>query len=170
MTVLCFTDVESTGLDARIHKPWEVCTWLETEDAPQTRAVPHDLVHADGVALKVGGYWERADSRTPRTPADPASLGRRLNGVTLVGANPAFDAAMLTGFIGAAVWHYRMIDVSTGAMWVFGWDRPRSLLDTAAACRDKGYDIPEPDHTSEGDVRAVRAVYYALRDVREGLG
>jgi hypothetical protein len=48
-------------------------------------------------------------------------------------------------------------------MWVFGWDRPKGLADVATACRERGYEIPEPDHTAEGDVRTTRAVYEALR-------
>lgn len=161
MTQLCFIDTETTGLDPRIHQPWEICTWLEDEPAPQTRALPHTLEFADQRALTIGGYWDRAS--VDRPPAARWDLTRRLRGVTLVGANPAFDAAMLVRFIGADVWHYRMIDVSTGAMWLYGWDRPRSLIDTAAACRDRGHEIPEPDHTAEADVRAVRAIYDALR-------
>jgi hypothetical protein len=166
VSTLCFIDTETTGLDARIHQAWEVCTWLEGEAEPQTLAMPHTLEHADAAALNVGGWWERR--RQARPQADRGSLADRLHGVTLVGSNPAFDAAMLTRFIGAPVWHHRMIDVADGAMWVFGWDRPKGLADVATECRTRGYDIPEPDHTAEGDVRTTRAVYEALRDIRGG--
>ena len=62
MTVLCFIDTETTGLDPRIHQPYEVSWWLEDEPAPRSAWLRHDLTHAEGV--------------------------------TLVGSNPAFDAAM----------------------------------------------------------------------------
>ena len=163
-TTLCFIDTETTGLDPRVHKPWEVCTWIDGEQAPETRALPHTLELADPQALNIGGYWDRAGAA--RVVADRGSFTRRLRGVTLVGSNPAFDAAMLTPFIGMAVWHHRLINVAEGGMWVFGWDRPRGLADVAAECRSRGYDIPEPDHTAEGDVRATRAVYEALRAIR----
>lgn len=163
---LCFIDTETTGLDARIHKPWEVCTWLEGEDAPQTLALPHTLEHADQQALAIGGYWKRAG--LARQVADRGSLARRLLGVTLVGSNPAFDAAMLIPYLGTAVWHHRLINVAEGGMWVFGWERPKGLADVAAECRERGYRIPEPDHTAEGDVRTTRAVYEALRAIRYG--
>src|SRR5690348_12347931 len=162
MSVLCFIDTETTGLDVRIHQPWEVCTWLEGEAAPQTLALPHTLEYADAQALKIGGWWER---RGKAARADSGALTSRLRGVTLVGSNPAFDAAMLTSYIGTPVWHHRLINVAEGGMWVFGWDRPKGLADVAAECRSRGYDIPEPDHTAEGDVRTTRAVYEALRAI-----
>lgn len=169
MTVLCFVDVETTGLDARIHQPYEVSWWREDEDGPRTYWLEHTLEHADQQALKIGGYWNR--NGTAAMPggymqtAGPRWLALALEGVTLVGSNPAFDAAMLTRFIGAPVWHHRLINVAEGAMWVFGWDRPKGLSDVVYHLRDLGHDIPEADHTAEADVRATRAVYYALREI-----
>ena len=168
MTVLTFVDVETTGLDARIHQPYEVCIWPEDKPEPQTFDLPHTLEFADQQALRIGNYFERHMS--PFSGAgdgfETRMLVRALTGVTLVGSNPAFDAAMLTRFIGAPVWHHRLINVAEGAMWVFNWDRPKGLGDVAKRCRAEGYDIPEPDHTAEGDVRTTRAVYEALRAFR----
>ena len=170
MTTLCFIDTETTGLDARIHQPYEVCVWHQYADEPQTYLLPHSLDHADGQALRIGGYFDRR-----MTPFDdPDGMARTdligaLRDVTLVGSNPAFDAAMLTRFIGAPVWHHRMIDVGNVAMVVFDWDRPKGLADVAAVCRERGYEIPGPDHTAEGDVRTTRAVYEALRSIRAGV-
>ena len=48
-TTLCFIDTETTGLDPRIHQPYEVCYWLEDDD-PRTMLLPHTLEHADGQA------------------------------------------------------------------------------------------------------------------------
>lgn len=162
---LVFIDTETTGLDPRIHDAWEVCWWAEADEHPFTFLLPHSLEHADARALEVGGYWDRRAGGDLNRTVHPMSVPRLtdvLRGATLVGANPAFDQAFLTKTIGTPVWHYRLIDVCTGAMWVYGWDRPRSLIDTAAALREDGIDIPEPDHTAEGDVRATRAVYDAL--------
>jgi hypothetical protein len=169
-TTLCFIDTETTGLDARIHQPYEVCYWREDEIDPVEIRLPHSLHCADGAALQIGGYFER-DFRPEADRNDywVGHLAKRLNGVTLVGSNPAFDAAMLTRFIGAPVWHHRLINVAEGGMWVFGWDRPKGLADAASECRARGYDIPEPDHTAEGDVRATRAVYEALCSIRAEL-
>jgi len=162
---LCFIDTETTGLDARIHQPYEVCVWREDVAHPHTERLPHTLDFADMQALKIGKYAER--DFFPNADDDPVPfLVASLTGVTLVGSNPAFDAAMLTRVIGTPVWHHRLINVAEGAMWVFNWDRPKGLADVAKRCRDEGYDIPEPDHTAEGDVRTTRAVYEALRAFR----
>lgn len=170
---LCFIDTETTGLDVRIHQPYEVCWWLEDEDQPITMRLPHSLVHADQQALKIGGYFDRQISVEGEWTDTPdgmvTALARVLNGVTLVGSNPAFDAAMLTRFIGTPVWHHRMIDVSNVAMTVFNLDRPPGLAACVELLAGRGFEIPEPDHTAEGDVRTTRAAYAALRDVRGGL-
>lgn len=170
-TTLCFIDTETTGLNARIHQPYEVSLWLEDEAEPWTSWLRHDLTHADQMALKVGHYWERGASGAQDgghlSIQRPGSLALTLAGVTLVGSNPAFDAAMLTRYIGAPVWHHRMIDVAQAAMWVLNLDRPIGLADARERLNIlHDYDIPEPDHTAEGDVRTTRAVYEALRAIR----
>lgn len=166
-SVLCFIDTETTGLDPRIHQPYEVSWWIEDFDEPSTEWLEHTLEHADRQALDIGRYWERGAHQARRTgylrTIEPLTLAGCLVDVTLVGSNPAFDAAMLSRYIGTSVWHHRMIDVSTGGMWVFGWDRPRGLAGVADECRSRGHEIPRPDHTAEGDVRTTRAVYEALR-------
>jgi hypothetical protein len=166
MTVLCYVDTETTGLDPRIHQPYEVCIWREEWEHPNTFGLPHDLTHADQQALKIGRYWERERTIGRGDHTTARVIARHLNGVTLVGSNPAFDAAMLTRFIGAPVWHHRMIDVANAGMWVFGLSEPPGLASVADLCRDEGFEIPEPDHTAEGDVRTTRAVYEALRAIR----
>lgn len=166
---LCYIDTETTGLDARIHQPYEVSYWLPERDAtPSTWGLPHGLDNADATALRIGNYFERGHGQwggEPERRSLAVRLIRDLRGVTLVGSNPAFDAAMLTRFIGAPVWHHRMIDVSNVAMVAFDDDRPLGLAAAADRCRSRGYDIPEPDHTAEGDVRTTRAVYEALRAI-----
>lgn len=166
MSTLCFIDTETTGLDPRIHQPWEVCYWLEDAKKPTTVRLPHTLEYATKEALDIGGYWGRSGAVDLRgNIGAPWMVAHALRGVTLVGSNPAFDAAMLTRVIGTPVWHHRMIDIASGAMWVLGADRPLGLAEASERLRDLGHTIPEPDHTAEGDVRATRAVYYALRAV-----
>ena len=142
---LVFIDTETTGLDPRIHQPYEVSWWREGKEAPSALWLPHTLDLADPKALAIGGYWERGgEPLSTDSDWERRILVRELRGATLV-------------------------NVSEGAMWIFGWDRPRGLASTAEACRAEGYDIPEPDHTAEGDVRTTRAVYHALRDVRSRM-
>lgn len=166
MTTLCFIDTETTGLDPRIHQPYEVCVWREDETYPGTLTLPHSLEYADQAALRIGGYHERGFTPFETNgQTERRLLMKALTGATLVGSNPAFDAAMMTRFVGTAIWHHRLVNVSEGGMWVFGWDRPKGLADVATECRVRGYEIPEPDHTAEGDVRTTRAVYDALRAI-----
>lgn len=170
---LCFIDTETTGLDARIHQPYEVSWWRDDEEKPQTWFLTHTLDHADQQALRIGGYWDRGAHNAlaggSYATASARWLALALAGVTLVGANPAFDAAMLTRFIGTPAWRHRMIDVSNVAMAVFDLPVPIGLAECSARCRAEGYEIPEPDHTAEGDVRTTRAVYEALRVIRSAV-
>jgi hypothetical protein len=169
MTVLCFIDTETTGLNPAVHEAYEVCWWREDEPEPTTNVLPHWISTADPIALEIGGYHERAFKPGRRLDrwANAMRLEDALEGVTLVGSNPSFDAAFIRRLLGRAPWHHRLINVAEGGMWTFGWDRPKGLADVAAECRARGYEIPEPDHTAEGDVRATRAVYEALRAIRE---
>lgn len=165
-TTLCFIDTETTGLDPDLHAAYEVCWWLEDSD-PVTALLPHSLAGADEKALEIGGYHRRGVK--PGWHSERRAARRRLRrdlvGVTLVGSNPAFDASFLRKTLGCTPWHHRLINVAEGGMWVFGWDRPKGLADVAAECRTRGYEIPEPNHTAEGDVRTTRAVYEALRAI-----
>lgn len=171
MTVLCFLDTETTGLDPRVHQPWEVCWWREDDPMPVSALLPHTLDHADPVALDINRYHEREiepDWCDPDRWGIVDHLRARLAGVTLVGSNPGFDAGMLRPLLRCEPWHHRPINVADGAMFLFGWDRPKGLDKITLELRSRGYEIPEPDHSAEGDVRATRAIYYALKAVRAG--
>lgn len=176
-TPICFIDCETTGLDSRIHQPYEVSAWIAHWERPYTARLAHTLEYADPGALKIGGYFERGFAPFDGPPrwgnaagADRLTLTDLLQGVTLVGSNPSFDAQMLRRAIGCEVWHHRLIDVSQGAMWLLGLDRPPGLARAAELLRDRGFEIPDADHTAEGDVRATRAVYEALRDLQSTIG
>ena len=168
MGILCFIDTETTGLDPRIHQPYEVCIWREDWQAPNTFGLPHTLEHADPAALVIGRYWDRGCEYRVGDHTTARVVARHLRGVTLVGSNPAFDAAMLTRVIGTPVWHHRTIDIGTVAMVKFGLDFPIGLREVFERLVDRGHDIPGPDHTAEGDVRATRAAYSALVHPQEG--
>src|SRR3546814_6061374 len=73
---------------------------MEGDDEPTTHSLSHSLQHADMQALNIGGYFDRCFT-AGSGGMTPGSLAKQLRGVTLVGSNPAFDAAMLTRYIGA---------------------------------------------------------------------
>lgn len=168
-STLCYIDTETTGLNPRIHQPYEVCIWREDWESPRTIPLPHTLEHADPEGLRISRYFERGHAAfvlDRKTESPAATLIRMLHNVTLVGSNPSFDANMMLNYLGVAVWHHRFINVSDVAMTVFDWDRPKGLFDVAKHLRSQGWEIPEPDHTAEGDVRVTKRVYEALRDIR----
>lgn len=165
LPTLAYVDTETTGLDPRIHQPYEACIWLEDWKHPNTFSLPHDLQHADAQALAIGRYWERGCEYRRGDHTTGRVIASHLRGTTLVGSTPSFDAAMLTRVIGTPVWHHRMIDVSNVAMVVLDLPRPIGLAEVRTRLVDLGYDIPEPDHTAEGDVRTTRAAYEALRSL-----
>lgn len=167
LSPLGFIDCESTGLDPRIHQPWEVCVWREDAPEPTTLWLEHTLDYADPKALEINGYHRRGWQAPKEGNTARRTLATLLAGVTLVGSNPGFDAAMIRQFLGFEPWHHRMVDVSQGAMWVLGLERPPGLAKAGELLRDRGFEIPEADHTAEGDVRATRAVYYALGSLRD---
>lgn len=172
MTVLCFLDTETTGLNPAVHMPWEVCWWIEGADEPRTELLPHVLDFADPVALDMNRYHEREIEPgwcVPERWQPVADLRVDLVGVTIVGSNPGFDMGMLAPLLRCQPWHYRPLNIADGAMWIFGWDRPKGLAAIVAELIDRGYDIPRPDHSAEADVRATRAAYYALRDLRDRM-
>lgn len=158
---LVFLDTETTGLDPDRHEVWEIA--YAVDDGPILSAiVPHDFRKPDPRALAMNGYLDRALDGYDHD--FDSTLKRIIRGATLVGANPAFDAAFLRARWGFySPWHHRLWDVEAYAAGVLGLDKLEGLAGVATTLRDLGHDIPEPDHTAAGDVATLRASFYALR-------
>ena len=169
--MLCFIDTETTGLDVRIHQPWELTYWREDQAQPTTVQLPHTLVHADPRALEINVYLDRVNYPAVKLDVyDVSRLADDLTGVTLVGSKPEFDMAMLKNWVlGYEPWHHRPINVSDMAMILFNWDKPNGLADVQATLQRLGIATAKPDHTSEQDVLAVHDVYWGLRELRNQL-
>lgn len=128
---LAFVDTETTGLDPFLHDAWEIAIILRVDgvDTEHVYTVEPDLTNATPRALEINRYHERtsADGWHWNNAADTAyKVHNLLDGVVLVGSNPAFDAAMVRNLIGRhypyrfkqfnpTPWHYRQIDVATMA-------------------------------------------------------
>jgi hypothetical protein len=158
-----YLDTETTGLDPYVHDIIEV-SWALGDAEPSTLVLPHSIKSADADALRINGYYERGlDDKSKWADADAVlPLRDALKGAHIAGSNPAFDAAFLkaAGFTG---WHHRLMDVP---LWVAGrLNLPESLglARTAILMRERGFEIPEPNHTAGGDVLTTRAVYKAAR-------
>lgn len=143
-------DLETTTLDIRFAEPLEIAAvpfdpWapgVYTDSSMPLTFVPHHspaMVHgADPAALAVNRYYER---RLFESMLDPAAndaaveqLCDMLDGATLVGANPAYDSAVLWAWLskrrpqlGAPPWHHRLYDVSLATRVAQGMNRTPGL-------------------------------------------
>lgn len=169
MSALIFLDTETTGLDVGRHEVWEIAFARETGPV-RSFILPHSLQTADPKALDINTYWERFPLGAVHdgTHLDIA-ICEELSGATIVGSNPRFDCNMLRARWGVEPWHHRLVNVAEGAMWLFGWDRPKGLNDVILEPVARGYEIPVPDHTAARDVEVTRAAYLALREIRAAL-
>lgn len=164
MTDLIFLDTETTGLDPELHEVWEMAYAIN--DGPVvSQAVPHQGLTSDPSALRMNGYYDRAIRDV--SPLFDMRVREILEGNTIVGANPTFDAAFLQKRWGVAPWHYRMIDVESMALAVLEYDRPKGLKDISEELREMGYNISEPNHSAAGDVATTRDCYIALRHIQK---
>jgi DNA polymerase III epsilon subunit-like protein len=197
MAAACAVDVETTGLDPGRHVAWDIAVVASLPDGGKTAHqwfIKPELANADPFALKVGKYYERtadllaAGSRKQGGKwSDPvkaaAELARLLNGATLIGHNPWFDASFLAAFLRrhgqllTADYHY----VDTGTLvtgYITGlrhgyqdfaklppdrvlvrYPAPKGshLADMAAAV---GIDPQRYEqHTALGDARLAMAIY-----------
>ena len=173
MKIRYFVDTETTGLDPRIHWAYEAAWMSEYNSDPDETSLPHTLEYASEEALAVGQYRERGfspDHPGNLTNRGIARLRRDLRGNVLIGWNVDFDASFLTKAIGYAPWDYHTVNAAQAPMWLFGWDRPRSLTPTVEFLRERGHqNIPDQTHTARGDVLTLAAVWFALIEERNLL-
>lgn len=119
-------DVETTSLDVDTCAILEVAA-INMETGESLRFVPYvdpqDLANAQPMALSVNRYYERRLFEETLGRGDTgkawSSLSSMLQGNSLGGSNPRFDAAVLKRVIGE-VWHHRLPDLSSYAAGVLG--------------------------------------------------
>lgn len=127
---------------------------------------------ADPGALAVNRFFER---RLPEEEMGPLmtkrafeTLGEWLNGNTLAGSNPSFDAAVIARELakeadaGSEVeaWHHRLADLSAITAGALGMS-PTELPDLSECCRLLGVSNPDP-HSALGDARATADCFREL--------
>ena len=145
---ILIVDSETTSLepayDTGAGVIWELAVVDHGTGAAHLWRMKPDLARADPGALRVGKFYERtegmeypyargfardlaADETDGHTywsdaPALAPVVARLLDDVTIVAANPAFDAGFLTAFLRAngeaPTWHYRLRDIGSMA---YGW-------------------------------------------------
>lgn len=197
MTNIAFVDCETTGLDPDKHSMWELAVirrtdGIDTEYLWQIRLSKWEIEAAEPEALAINGYDHRmvlpADCQVgdmTHACGIPHPMKRDelrtvlaglLDGATIVGSNPPFDAAFLRVFLDATPWHYRTVGIATLAA---GYVRGLAASTQLPASGDEVAPLPfssrklsqavgvEPPaegvaHTAMGDTRWARDVYDAV--------
>ncbi len=163
-----YLDTETNGLDPSVHQVWEIAYAID--DGPvRADVVAHTLISADDDALKINGYMDRTNHLPTIKNAflfEDEVFGA-LDSRTVVGANPAFDAAFLRTRWGRAPWRYRMLDVEAYAMGALGYNEPQGLATIASDLQSAGWPIPDPTHRAADDVETTRACHKALLAIYE---
>jgi DNA polymerase III subunit epsilon len=166
-----FVDVETTGLDPRLHQVTEV-GWAVEDAFVRVHRPAHNLKFADPKALEISRYFERGLDASDRTRPGPSllfgDLLRDLTGAQLVAANASFDAGFLRSLIGYAPWHYRVFDLEVYAEGILELDHTPGLREIHQILISKGWKINPPDHSAGVDVECLRGCYQALREIRSG--
>jgi len=165
-----YLDTETTGLDPNVHQIWEIAYAVNMNDV-ETCVVGHSAISAEQKALEINGYIEREgwvyDSHDAAN--FESELLSDLDGTTLVGANPAFDAAFLRARWGVTPWKYRLLDIEAYAMGALGYEVPKGLSTIADDLRARGFEIHYADHSAAADVECVRDCHLALRQIYAGM-
>ena len=172
MSIL-YLDTETTGLDPRIHVPWEVAIIEEdgTEQVWRWRPAPWDLHYADPDALDMNGFHDRApdtyDADIEWAAAE--AIVAMTEGNIIAGSKPSFDTEMLTPWLRRCgvepAWHHRPVCVATMAHgWLHAYDQaagehidlplPWKSDDLSRTCGINPDDYDR--HTALGDARWVR--------------
>jgi DNA polymerase III epsilon subunit-like protein len=161
-------DVETTGFDPDRHETVEVAWWnLDTGERSHfvpVHDVPTALAGANIRSLQINRYIDRlAEAEQDTEYVELNRLWDQLNGNTLAGSNPRFDAGFLATMfqkgnrLTTEPWHYRLWDLAPYAAGVLGLDYLPGLDDV---CKELG--VNRPDHSAEGDVTATGTCFTQL--------
>lgn len=170
-----YLDTETVSLQHRGDHAWEVA-WAIEDDPIVSRYMPHTLADFDPMALEVNHYIDRTqglpDFEHPEdiSPAGEMELLALLNlhiatgdRVTVVGFNPCFDMERLSlRWAGQTPWNYRALDLSCWGAAILGYTHPLGAFATFEELNERGWKVPEGDHTAGGDVLTAREAHHAL--------
>lgn len=174
---LIVVDVETTGLDPEDHWAIEVAA-VNVDTNEKLYFVPAlpvgALDNADGAALKINGYFARDVYKHRLDTAQSANFWRQLwdwlDGNTLGGSNPTFDAAMLNKAalwatqgreqLSPSPWHHRLADLSAYAAGALGIS-PIGLPGLDSLCKTLGVENLDP-HAAMADAIATAECFRTL--------
>lgn len=160
MRNLIFVDTETTGFDD--NPDAEV---FELSYAPLTGDVKTLFFGVEEVPQIVDDltkFTERGISGYLSPESEFTEFAQVAKDNTMVAANPAFDKLFIRR-AGLFNFHYRMLDIESYAMKALGLSFVPGMHDIFKALTEMGFTLPEPDHTSRGDVLAMRQAFQILR-------
>jgi DNA polymerase III epsilon subunit-like protein len=187
-------DIWEIGLITRDPRPADVDDAIgdmaDHIDTEYRWLIRPDLTTAEPTGLRIGRYYQRIGSLSTYPPGEgkamthpdhdkrsivtaglhiAAEVAQLLDGATIVGAVPDFDARHLTRWLRAngqaATHHYHLCDVETFAAGALGLPPPWNL-DTLLDRYGLKYDEADR-HTALGDARMVRDLYDAVLSGRK---
>lgn len=169
-------DLETTGLDERVHEAWEVA--LVTEGGEETCyqfPLRKPMKYASLEALRIGGFVDRYQCQGKSDAYQEGSSTRfaestaahhlrvRTDGATLMGCAIQFDMRFLAELLRAhgqePSWHHRGLDLGSYAAGAVGEPEPLRSADMA-----KRFARNDEAHTALGDARWNWQVYRYLQE------
>lgn len=156
---LIFVDTESTGLDPNEDALVELSYATLDSDI---KTLYFGVKEVSDFIDELIGFTKRGIRGLTSTTQEIQEFLTLSADNTMVAANPAHDKGFLEAF-GLWRFHYRMLDIESYAFALLGLDEVPSMKNIYDLLSDYT-DLPEPDHSSAGDVAAMRAAYIYMRD------
>ena len=154
---LIYTDVETTGLDSAEDQLVEVS--YAVEDGPIKTLYFGVMEVPDSTIDELIKFSARGIAGISSTDAEIDEFLAISNGATMVSANPPFDMAFLQAN-DLYRFHYRCLDIESFAMATLELPFVPGMSEINLIINEKfGEDLPMGDHTSAGDVHALREAH-----------
>lgn len=155
-----YLDIETTGLDSERDNIVELSYAIEQGEITTLYSGIKSVPPKIDELIK---FTERGLADKPTCTQEEVVLFlEATKGQTMVAANPAFDSQFLKD---RDLWSmsYRMLDIESYAMAKLNLSYVPGLIDIYKELVKQGFNVPEPDHSSYGDVRALRFMFNVLR-------
>lgn len=151
-----YVDVETTGLDPVEDTLVEVS--YAVEDGP-VHTLYFGVLEVPDFIDELIGFTKRGIAGLCSTDAQIDEFLTVSKGATMVSANPPFDRAFLENN-DLYRFHYRNLDIESFAMATLELPFVPGMSEINAIINERfGEDLPMGDHTSSGDVHALREAH-----------
>ena len=185
MTDLAFVDIETTGLDSRVHEIIEIAVvrvrqiWVKDEKPTfekifewSAKIKPQHLEVADPVALRINGYI--ASDWAENVPLEDAlnQLAEKTDGAIMVAHNVAFDSSFIEEQFARHniknKMHYHRLDTVSFAFGKLAENAEVGRYSLGELCKYFGI-VNERAHSALSDARADFELFKKLMDFKQTL-